>query len=67
MAKKTEKTKKVTTYKATSTFKTFVTNKGLLGDDQYKDLLGGKSVELNNVPSKQMDYLIANNLIELGE
>ena len=65
MSKKKEK--KVTTYKATSTFKTFVTNKGLLGDDQYKDLLGGKSVELNNVPSKQMDYLIANNLIELGE
>ena len=34
---------------------------------KYKDLLGGKYVELNNVPSKQMDYLIANNLIELGE
>ena len=65
MAKK--KTKKTITYKAKSTFKTFVTNKGLLSDDQYKDLLGGKSVELNDVPSKQMNYLIANNLIELGE
>lgn len=62
-----KKTKKVTTYKATEMFKTFMTTKGLLSDEQYEDLLNGKSVALDDVPQKQLIYLTTNNLIELGE
>ena len=68
MAQKAKKTKKsANVYTATDNYKTFMSNKGLLTAEQHEDLLLGKSVELTGVSEKQMQYLIANNLIEKGE
>ena len=39
-------------------------NKGLLTQAQHKALTQGQSDELKNVPKKQMNYLLANNLIQ---
>jgi hypothetical protein len=51
-------------YKATSSYKTFMTGNGLLTKEQHKDLLGGKKTNLKGVPEKQLQYLLTNNLIE---
>ena len=51
-------------YKATKAFKSFMPNKGLLTQAQHKALTQGQSDELKNVPEKQMNYLLANNLIQ---
>ena len=65
MAEKTTKTSKPTnTYKATSGYKTFMSNSGLLSEDQHDSLLKGESVDLTGVPDKQMAYLMTNNLIK---
>ena len=64
MAEKKEKTtKKTNLYKATKSYKTFVTNSGLMTEEQHHKLLNGDSVDLTGVPDKQMQYLLCNNLI----
>ena len=50
-------------YRANDGYKSMMPNNGLLSEAQHKKLLKGDSVELKNVPEKQMNYLIANNLI----
>ena len=68
MAEKTTKTSKPTnTYKATDGYKTFMSNQGLLTIDQHEKLLKGESVDLTGASSKQMQYLLSNNLIIKGE
>ena len=65
MADKTTKTNKPKNiYKATTGYKTFVSNPGLLTKEQHETLLNGESVNLTGVSEKQMQYLITNNLIE---
>ena len=61
---KDDKKPKVVKYKATKSFKNIVSNKGSMSESQYKSLLKGDSVEMKDVTHKQMNYLIANNLIE---
>ena len=58
-----KKVEKQIKYKANKTFKVFMSNKGLLNESQYKKLLKGEAVFLKDVPEKQMNYLLANNLI----
>ncbi len=58
------KAQKKTGYKATKSFKSIMTDKGLLSQTQYKALTQGQSDELKGVPQKQMSYLLANNLIQ---
>ena len=68
MAGKTRKTSKpVNTYKATDGYKTFMTNQGLLTEDQHSKLLKGEPVDLTGASEKQMQYLTSNNLIVKGE
>ena len=68
MANKTLKSKKSNNlYKANSGFKSIMTDKGLLTEDQYTDLLEGKATDLTGASDKQMNYLITNNLISKGE
>ena len=57
------KQKKEKAYKATKEFKKMMPNEGLLAVSQYKALLKGTSVGLADVPIKQMNYLLSNNLI----
>jgi hypothetical protein len=65
MADKTIKSNKPKdTFKATDSYKIFMSNKGLLTDGQHEKLLKGESVSLKGVPNKQLKYLITNNLIE---
>ena len=63
MADKKAKTIKNDLYKATKSYKTFVTNSGLMTEEQHDKLLNGDSVDLTGVPDKQMQYLLCNNLI----
>lgn len=58
-----KKVEKQVKYKANKTFKVFVADKGLLSESQYKNLLKGEAVSLKDVPKKQMNYLLTNNLI----
>ena len=58
------KTVKKKAFKATESFKKMVTNKGLMSDEQYKALLKNQSCDMKNVPDKQMQYLLTNNLIK---
>tara|TARA_R110002020_G_scaffold80149_2_gene200122 strand:+ start:499 stop:699 length:201 start_codon:yes stop_codon:yes gene_type:complete len=58
-----KKVEKQVKYKANKTFKVFVSDKGLLSESQYKNLLKGEAVSLKDVPKKQMNYLLTNNLI----
>ncbi len=51
-------------YSATNAYKVFMPNKGLLTDAQHKKLLKGEAVDMANVPAKQMQYLVMNNLIK---
>ena len=62
MANNSKLPKKVK-YKANDGYKDMMPNNGLLSEAQHKKLLNGDSVELKNVPEKQMNYLLANNLI----
>ena len=65
MADKITKTSKSKdTFKATDSYKIFMSNKGLLTETQHEKLLKGESVSLKGVPDKQLKYLITNNLIE---
>ena len=68
MAEKTTKiSKSSNNYKATSDYKKFMSHHSLLTEDQHSKLLKGETVNLTKVPSKQMAYLITNNLIKKGE
>ena len=60
----TKSNKPKNTYKATNSYKTFMSNQGLLSLEQHESLLNGESVSLIGVPEKQMRYLITNNLIK---
>ena len=51
-------------YTATADYKKVMSNQGLLTEAQHKKLLQGESVNLSNVPAKQMQYLVTNNLIK---
>jgi|TARA_Y100001963_G_scaffold156788_1_gene251251 hypothetical protein len=62
MANNSKKEKKEK-YRANDGYKSMMPNNGLLSEAQHKKLLSGDSVELKNVPQKQMNYLLANNLI----
>ena len=65
MAEKIIKTSKPkNSYKATSNYKIFMSEPGLLTEDQHEKLLKGESVDLIGVSEKQMRYLITNNLIK---
>ena len=66
MAKGDKKTTKpMNVYVAKDGYKTFMSDKGLLTEDQHKQLLGGESADLSGVSQKQMQYLLTNNLIGL--
>ena len=58
-----KKVEKQVKYKANKTFNVFMSDKGLLSEPQYKNLLKGEAVSLKGVPEKQMTYLLTNNLI----
>jgi hypothetical protein len=58
------KTQKKKAYKATKAFKKVMSNEGLLTKAQYKALTQGQPDELKGVPEKQMNYLLANQLIQ---
>mgnify|MGYP003147836822 CR=1 FL=1 len=65
MANKTTKASKPKNiYEATDSYKIFMSEKGLLTEDQHKGLLKGDSVDLTGASEKQMAYLITNNLIK---
>ena len=68
MAEKTTKIKKPSNdYKATDSYKIFMSDQGLLTKDQHEKLLRGEFVDLKGVPDKQLKYLITNNIISKGE
>ena len=55
MAEKTTKIKKPSNdYKATDSYKTFMSDQGLLTKDQHEKLLRGEFVDLKGVPDKQL-------------
>jgi|7_EtaG_2_1085326.scaffolds.fasta_scaffold25253_3 hypothetical protein len=53
-------------YKATRGYKAFMSNKGLLSEEQHKKLLKGEAVDLKGASEKQLQYLLTNNLIKKG-
>tara|TARA_Y100000310_G_C20391165_1_gene672842 strand:+ start:370 stop:564 length:195 start_codon:yes stop_codon:yes gene_type:complete len=63
MAKETT-AKNKNVYSATEDYKKVMSNQGLLTDVQHKKLLKGDAVNLANVPTKQMRYLVTNGLIK---
>ena len=61
---KDETAKNKNLYTATADYKKVMSNQGLLTEVQHKKLLKGDAVNLANVPTKQMQYLVTNNLIK---
>ena len=53
-------------YKATRGYKAFMSNKGLLSEEQHKKLLKGEAVVFKREPLNQLQYLLTNNLIKKG-